>query len=61
MATTVKYYITKDGYYLDSQAEPVTTGKKGAAHFPTDTSVSEFIEASGSAGEYTIHIFAEKI
>ena len=60
MATESRYYVTKEGYYLDSSANPVTNGKEGAVHFSTATLVNEFIQASGSLGEYAVHLYLEK-
>jgi hypothetical protein len=60
MATETQYYVTKDGYYLDSSANPVTNGKIGATYFSTVTLANEFIEASGSLGEYAVHLYLEK-
>lgn len=60
MATETKYFVTKDGYYLDSSANPVTTGKIGATYFNTVELANEFIEASGSVGEYAVYCYLEK-
>lgn len=60
MATENRYYVTKEGYYLDSSANPVTNGKEGAVYFSTTTLVNEFIQASGSLGEYAVHLYLEK-
>lgn len=59
MATEIQFYVAKDGYYLDSTATPVTTGKTGAIYFNTEAAAVEFINASGSVGEYTLHSFVE--
>lgn len=59
MTTELKFYVAKDGYYLDSNATPVAIGKIGATHFNSEASAVEFLNASGSVGEYTLHSYVE--
>lgn len=61
MATELKYYITKEGYFLDSESNQLSDGRTNAIHFTSAESASLFVEANSTDGEYIVHCIIDKI